>query len=115
MEKTKLSKTLLIAFILGIAYILYSITYWTGAVGNTADSAEQLGAGIATVLVMPHLICAFIGVLFNGLGLFIKKRGFALTGGILYTVSMVLFPPYFLFVVIQAVLSYIGFARMKKS
>ena len=115
MEKQKLSKLLLIAFILGVLYIIYSASYWSGAVSNTSDSAEQIGAGIATALVMPHLICTFIGVLFNGLGLFMKKRGFALTGGILYTVAMVLFPPYFFFVIIQAVLSYVGFAKMKKS
>ena len=114
MENKKLSKTLLIAFILGALYIIYSAVYWTGAVGGTEDSMEQLGAGIATAIVMPHLICTFIGVLFNALGLFMKKRGFALTGGILYTVAMVLFPPYFFFVIIQAIFSYIGFARMKK-
>lgn len=112
--KQKLSKTLLISFILGVAYMLYSLAYWGGATSGTADAAEQIGAGIATVVVMPHLICTALAVIFNGLGLFMRKRGFALTGAILYTVALVLFPVYFMFVIVEMILSYIGFAKMKK-
>jgi len=43
-----------------------------------------------------------------------KKRGFALTGAILYTVALILFPMYFMFVIIEMILSYVGFAKMKK-
>lgn len=43
-----------------------------------------------------------------------NKRGFALTGAILYTVALVLFPVYFMFVIVQMVLSYVGFAKLKK-
>lgn len=109
-----MSKLLLISFIIGVAYLLYSISYWTGTAGSGSDTAEQIGAGIATALVMPHLICTAMAVLFNGIGTFMKKRGFALTGAILYTVALVLFPAYFMFVVIEMILSYIGYAKMKK-
>ncbi len=112
--KQKLSKTLLISFIIGVLYLLYSIFYWSGAASSTVDAAEQIGAGIATVVVMPHLICTALAVIFNGLGLFMRKRGFALTGAILYTVALVLFPVYFMFVIVEMILSYIGFAKMKK-
>ena len=104
--KRKLSKCLLISFILGVLYLLYSIFYWSGAASSGASSAEQIGAGLATIIVMPHLICTAIAVVFNGLGLFMQKRGFALTGAILYTVALVLFPVYFMFVIIQMILSY---------
>lgn len=114
MEKKKLSKLLLISFFIGVAYLIYSIFYWTGAAGSGVDAAEQVGSGIATAIVMPHLICTALAVLFNGLGLFMRKRGFALAGAILYTVALALFPMYFMFVVIEMVLSYIGFAKMKK-
>ncbi len=113
MERKKLSKLLLISFIIGVLYLVYSASYWSGT-GAGLDSAEQVGAGIATVLVMPHLICTVIAVIFNGLGLFMRKRGFALAGAILYTVAMVLFPIYFMFVIIEMILSYIGYAKMKK-
>ena len=43
-----------------------------------------------------------------------SHRGFALTAGILYSVAMILFPMYFAFVVIEAVLCYVGFAKLKK-
>ena len=49
----------------------------------------------------------------NVIGYFANSRGFILTGAILYTVSLVLFPVYFMFVIIQMVLSYVAFARMK--
>ena len=112
-QKKKLSKLLLISLILGAAYLIYSIVYWSGA--NSGGSAsEQLGAGIATALVMPHLICTALAVIFNALGLFLHRRGFALTGAILYTVALVLFPVYFMFVVLEMVLSYIGYAKMPK-
>lgn len=93
---------------------LYSISYWTGANGGAADSAEAVGIGIATALVAPHLICTGIAVVFNILGWAMSHRGFALTGGILYAVAMLLFPMYFMFVVAETVLSFVGFARLKK-
>ena len=112
--KKKKSVLLLISAIIGVLYILYSISYWTGANGGAADSAEAVGVGIATALVFPHLICTGIAVVFNILGWAMSHRGFALTGGILYAVAMLLFPMYFMFVVAETVLSFVGFARLKK-
>jgi len=112
--KQKLSKCLLISFILGVLYLIYSATYWSGTVGSGTSTAEQIGSGLATAIVMPHLVFTALAVIFNALGLFMRKRGFALTGAILYTVALVLFPVYFMFVVIQMILSYVGFAKMKK-
>ena len=48
-------------------------------------------------------------------GLGFELSSFALTSGILYAVSMVLFPMYFMFVLIQTVLSFVGFARLPKT
>lgn len=112
--KQKSSKTLLISFIIGVLYLIYSAFYWSGAASTPADTAKQIGAGIATIIVMPHLVCTVLAVIFNGLGLFMRKRGFALTGAILYTVALVLFPVYFMFVIVEMILSYVGFAKMKK-
>lgn len=112
-KKNKLSIPLLISFIIGAAYLVYFAVVWSGT-ASEMDGWEQVGAGIATVLVAPHVICTFIAVIFNALGLFLRKRGFALTGAILYTVAMVLFPVYFMFVIIETILSYVGFSKMKK-
>jgi hypothetical protein len=111
--KKKLNTCLLIALILGVAYLVYSAVYWSGAFSSSTSAAEQAGVGIATALVMPHLVASVLAVIFNALGLFMNKRGFALTGAILYTVAIALFPLYFMYVIIQMILSYIGFAKLK--
>lgn len=113
-KKGSFSILLLISFILGCLYMLYSLIYWSSATGSVSGTWEQIGAGVATALVMPHLICTAIAVIFNALGLFLNKRGFALTGAILYSVAMVLFPMYFMFVIIEMILSYVGFSKLPK-
>mgnify|MGYP006920849639 CR=1 FL=1 len=110
----KYNKCLLVSFILGAIYAIYLIAYFSGAIGGS-DGAEQVGAALATALVTPHMICVILAVIFNGLGVFMNKRGFALTGGILYAVAMVIFIPYFFFVIAQMILSFVGFAKMKKT
>ena len=111
--KKKLNICLLISFIIGVAYLIYSIVYWSG-VGD-AEGSEAMGGAIALALVTPHLVCAGVAVIFNGLGLFLKKSAFALVGGILYAVAMVLFPVYFMFVIIEMILSFVGFAQLRKA
>lgn len=111
-NKKKLNKLLLISFILGALYAVYSISYWSGSM-SSSDSAEALGGAIALTLVMPHLICSILGAVFNGIALFLNKRWSALVGAICYTVAMAAFPIYFFFVIVQAILSYIAFAKMK--
>lgn len=107
------SKLLLISFLLGFAYSMYLICYFTGIIGS-GDGVDQAGAVVATAIVMPHMILTALATIFNGLGCFLNKRGFALTGAILYAVAMVLMPIYFMFVVLQMILSFVGFACMKK-
>lgn len=109
----KKSKLLLTSFILGVVYVVYLVMYFSGALAGT-EGAEQVGAGIATFVVFPHFICVALATLFNGIGWTMNSKGFTLTGGILYVVSMILFPLYFFFVIIQAVLSFIGYAKIGK-
>ena len=83
----KRSALLLIAGVLGILYLLYSVNDGSG-------TAEAIGAGIATAIVFPHLICAGVAVIFNILAFFMRHQAFALVAGILYSVAMLLFPLY---------------------
>lgn len=112
--KKKKSAALLVSAILGILYAIYSIFYWGGASSGSTSAAYAIGAGIATALVMPHLICAVLAAIFNTLGWAMNNRAFALTGAILYAAAMALFPMYFMFVIIQMILSFVGFAQLKK-
>lgn len=109
-----LNKCLLIAFVLGLAYAVYAYTYF-GTGMASSDASEALGAGLATALVTPHLICVVIAVIFSGLGTFMKKSSFALVGAILYAVAMVMFIPYFFFVIVQMILSFVGYSQLKKA
>ena len=108
----KISKTALVSFVIGLAYLIYACIYFFG---TSAGGTEQAGAIIATAIVMPHIIATGIAVIFNGLGTFMQKRACVLVGAIMYAVAMVLFPMYFMFVVIEMVLSFIGYARMKST
>lgn len=112
MKKGKL--LLLIALILGAAYMVYSFNYWGGAISGSGTDAEQAGVGIAALLVMPHIVLTGIAVIFNALGFFLYNRAMALVAGILYTVALVVFPVYFMFVVVEMILCFIAFALMKK-
>ena len=111
--KRKKSKLALVSWILSLLYLIFLISHFGGSVGNTTG-AEQVGAGIASALVFPHMLTVGIGLIFNMLGYFLNKRGFILVGAILYSVSILLFMMYFMFVIVQMILSYITFAKMKK-
>ena len=111
--KSKHSKALLISAILGALYSIYLICYFTGALGGS-EGAEQVGAAMATALVTPHMVLVVLATIFNWVGYFTNKRGFALTGGILYSVSGVMFLIYIMFVIPSIVLSFVGYANLKK-
>lgn len=113
-NNTKKSKLLLVSWILGAIYIAYILYYMFSSFSNATGDA-QVGAGLGIAIITPHVIAAGIAVLLNVLGWSMNKRGFALSGAILYAVSIVLFPLYFMFVIIQMILSFVGYAKMKKA
>lgn len=109
---------MLLAALIGTAYLVYLITYFAGGVTNAAegaDSAEAVGTALATLLVTPHMIFVGIAALMSWLAVLCKLSGFALTAGIVYLVAIIVFPMYFMFVIIEAIFSFIGYARMRKS
>lgn len=112
--KKKKSVLLLLSAIIGALYLAYSIFYWADANTGNPDIVTEIGAGLATALVFPHLICTGLAVLFNIIGWAMNHRGFSLAGAILYAVAMIMFPMYFMFVLVEVVLSFVGFARLKK-
>lgn len=111
--KKKHSNTLLVSAILAIFYCSYIIGYFLGGITGT-DGAEQLGASIATAIVMPHIILVVLATIFNWVAYFSNKRGFALTAGILFSVAGVVFLPYIFFVIPSLVLSFVGYSNLKK-
>ena len=112
--KKKGKVLLLIALIIGVFYCIYSVSYWSGVGSKATTDSEAIGAGIASMLVLPHLVMTALAVIFNALAFFMYNRPFALVAAILYTIALVLFPAYFMFVVVEMILCYIAFAKMKK-
>jgi hypothetical protein len=110
------SKAAFIAALLATAYSIYSMLYWGGVVGQTEsmDAGEAIGAGIATLLVLPHLIVTVLGALFGVIAFFIRSPGLILTSAILYSVAAVLFFIYALFLVPSIVLGFVGYSNQKK-
>lgn len=109
----KRSKALLISAIIASIYVIYLIAHFGGAITGTTDTAEQIGATLATALVTPHMILVLLAVIFNWVSYFTNKRGLALTAGILYSVGGVVFLLYIFFVIPSIILSFVGYANLK--
>lgn len=114
MKNNNKSKALLVSLIVGALYAIYLIVYFGGAMGGSSSDGEALGKGIAAVMVMPHMILVILAVIFNALGFFKNAKGFALTGGILYSVAAVVFLMYAPFLIISIVCSFVGYSKVKK-
>ena len=110
----KRSKLLLASGIIGTLYLIYLITYFTNEVVST-DGAEAIGAGLAAALVMPHMVCVAIAVIFNWLGWALKVRWGALVEGIMYAVSMVCMFLYAIFVLLEMIFCFVAFEKMKNT
>jgi Fe2+ transport system protein B len=109
---------LLIAAAIGLAYGIYIVSYFateTASAISEGDALEMIGEGLATAMVLPHMICVLVAVIFNIVAWAINKRVFALTAGIIYSVSAVLFLLYAIFIVPSIVLSFVGYAKLRKN
>ncbi len=111
----KKSKLLLIAGIIGTAYAIYLVSYFLSINDASISSSEQLGATLATALVMPHMAIVWIAVIFNWLGFFLNARWGALVAGVLYAVAILFFFLYFMFVIVEMILCFVAFGKMKKN
>lgn len=111
---------LLIAAIICTVWLLISYNTIGGLLeaNQPGETAEELGAAVGTAIgaamTIPFFILAFIGQVFNWLGWIFNRRGFALTAGILYCVSLVFGFSYGLGIIPCIVLAFIGYARLKK-
>ncbi|CAM3512074.1 hypothetical protein [Erysipelothrix anatis] len=108
-KNTTKSNILFISSSIGLIYFLYLITYiLTSMFTISGDSFYDLGTAIGVTLLIPHAIAVLSALIFSFVGWYFNKKWAALTSGILYIVSILFMPLYFLFVVVQAVLSFVG-------
>ena len=111
----KKSKLLLTAGLIGTAYLIYLITYFTGGIAASESAGEAIGAGLATAVVMPHMVCVAVAALFIWLVWALKARWAALVAGIMYAVSMLCMFVYAMFVVLEMIFCFVAFAKMKNT
>lgn len=111
------SKAAFVAALLGLAYSIYSVVYWAGVAGASVtaqDTAEAIGAGLATALVFPHMLVTILATIFAVIGFFVRKTGLILTGAILFSVAALLFLVYAVFLIPSIVLGFVGYSKQKK-
>ncbi|TGE39624.1 hypothetical protein E4K67_01030 [Desulfosporosinus fructosivorans] len=111
----KRSTALLVSWILGLVYAIYILQYCfsSAASATTQSAATAIGVGFGIALLLPHVLIVVLAVFFNILGWAINLRWAALTGGILYCVSALAMIIYTPFVLLQIILSFIGFVKLK--
>jgi len=112
--QNKRSIALIVSAVLGVAYSVYIIAHFSGAIWGADSGAEAIGGVIATALVTPHMVCVVVAAILNAIAAITNNRSFALAGGILYCVGAVLFLLYALFVVPSIILSFVGYARLER-
>lgn len=108
------SKSLLVSAVLSTLYLIYILSYFANSIFSSSSGTEAVGAGLAGILVAPHIAFVGLGVLFNWIGWGMNLRWAALVSAILYIVSIFLMILYAIFVIVQVVLCFVAFAKMKK-
>lgn len=106
---------LLASWIVGALYFAYIVFYFLNKLGSGTNWAENVGYGLATMLVAPHIFLVFLALVFNIIGWATSKSWAALTCGILYSVAGLMFILYCVFVAPSIILSFIGFAKLRTS
>lgn len=107
------SKVMFTAGLLGTLYMIYIISYFFGGVSGT-EGTEQVGAALATALVLPHMALLVLAVIINWVGFFMNKKWAAITCGILYSVSGILFLLYIVFEIPMIILSFVAIGKIDK-
>ncbi len=105
---------LLLAALIGTVYLIY-IIYHCVSTMFSSDSSESLAGGLASLMLAPHIGLVLIAVIFNWIGYLFKLNWAALTAAICYGVAMVVFMLYFMFVILEMIFCFIGYAQMKKA
>ena len=119
-QKPKRDMVLLVSAIFAVVWYIIVCSSFASLMNATptGTEAEQLGQEIGTsiglMLQIPFLITAFIGIVFNWLSWFMSKRGFAITAGVLFSVSVFLSIGNAIGYIVCLVLCFVGASRLKK-
>ncbi len=115
-------KVLLISAIISTVWLILAYVLFQGEINAqmapTADDWEQLGQQIGTAMaaamIWPFFVLSFIGAIFNWLAWLRSKKGFALTAGILFAISLIFGFSWALGIIPCVVLAFVGYSRLKR-
>ena len=107
------SKTLIISMVLGVVYSIFLMSYFYDVTMN-GNGMDFIAGGIASAIVLPHMLATIAGAVFSVVAVIINKRWCALVAFIMYYVASLLFIMYAIFTLPIAIISTIGYVRMKK-
>lgn len=108
--ENKKNKHAFISMVLGAVYMVYIISYLIGVIPYLPNNS-----GLPIALMIPHVICSGTALLFNIWGYFKNTAKGMLVAGILYAGSAVLLVPFFVFIPIRMILSFVAYAKIKKT
>lgn len=95
------SKVAFASAVLGVAYTLYLIIYF-----YSGDSV------LAAAMVTPHIMAVLLASIFNVVGFYYNKKWGLITACVLYSVAVILFTLYFIFLIPMIVLRAIGISKV---
>lgn len=113
----KRNTILLVSAVLSLIWMIFCTSTYSSSVneGVNADTAEAVGTVIGAALMLPYMVVAWVGTIFNCVGWLISKKGFALVAAILFCVSLVIGITYGFGLIPSIVLSFVAYAKMGKA
>ena len=108
----KKSKLLVISGILSAIYLFCILNYFIGGI-LLLSGFTIISSAVISVLIIPHIFFVGLAFIFNWIGWAMKLRWAALVAGILYAVSILLMFIFGIFVIIQMILCFVAFSKMK--
>lgn len=109
----KKNKLLLVSLILGLLYFIFIFTQVL-TYHFTQLNQEQIGFGLASIILFPHTIATGVAVIVNYFALTRETKKLILSSAILYIIAMILFLPLFYGTIISAVLCLITYNQQRK-
>lgn len=101
------SKVAFTTALLGTAYTLYLLMYFT-------NSSDETAGAIAFAIIMPHFICNLAASVFAWFGFSKNSKGMMITSLVFFILAIVTFFIYFMFDLPMVILASIAIGKVSK-
>lgn len=113
--KSSVNVPLMLALIVALFLLIMDINNILTARTGIQNWAYQAGVTIGILAMRDFLVLLTVGIIFNSLGLFIKKQIFTLIGAIVYTVAVFFTPKVIIWEpMVPALLAWLGYWKGRK-